>query len=354
MKIIDRYLTTTVISSILLILLILMGMELLITFIGQLSDIGRGNYGLWAAVKYVFLDMPYQLYNFFPMAGLVGTLLGLGILANQSELIVIRATGYSTFQISFVVLKASLLLVLCGALLGEGIAPYTEYLAKVEKAYAKSSGKALSTAEGMWLREGNSFIHVRKIVSKEHLEDVTSYQFNQNHQLQMAMNAAQANYQQGIWTLVDVNQSYFVKDQVAAKHIDTMTWQVKLDPTLLKISESEPSNMSLTHLKKYINYLKTNNLQTTLYELNYWNRIFTPFATIVMIFLAIPFVFGSMRNVTMGVRIFTGIIVGFAFFILKQFFGPLSLLLQIPPFIGAALPTMMFVFLGIYLMLRVR
>ncbi len=143
MKIIPKYITTTIIASILLVLLILMGLEILISFIGQLGKIGQGNYGLPQALVYVMLDMPYQLYNFFPMASLIGSLLGLGLLANQSELIVMQAAGFSKGQITATVLKAALMMVVVAIVLGEIVAPFTERYANLEQAMAIGGGQAL-------------------------------------------------------------------------------------------------------------------------------------------------------------------------------------------------------------------
>ena len=112
--------------------------------------------------------------------------------------------------------------------------------------------------------------------------------------------------------------------------------------------------MTLLGLHTYVNYLKANGLRATNYQLSFWKRIFQPFATLVMIFLAVPFIFGPLRTVTMGMRILAGISVGFCFYILNQFFGPLSTLFQISPIIGACLPTIVFIFAGFWLLARVR
>jgi lipopolysaccharide export system permease protein len=75
-----------------------------------------------------------------------------------------------------------------------------------------------------------------------------------------------------------------------------------------------------------------------------------PFATLVMIFLAIPFIFGPLRSVSMGLRIMAGVIVGFGFYILNQFLGPMSQVYQIPAVVAALVPTMVFAMLGAFLL----
>ncbi len=342
MKLIPKYITGTIISSILLVLLILMGLEVLISFIGQLGKLGHGHYGLMQAAGFVILDMPYQLYTFFPMASLIGSLLGLGVLANQSELIVMQAAGFSKGQIIKTVLKAALVMVVIAMILGEVIAPYTEHKANVYREIALSGGQALQTGHGTWIRQDNKFIHIDWVSNASHLKGVTVYEFNDNHQLTNTFSAKTAVFNDGNWQLQDVAKTHIFPDKVTSSKEKTMSWQININPSLLSVNNDEPQNMSLIQLGSYIHYLNKNGLQASRYEMNFWKRVFQPIATAVMIFLAIPFVFGSLRSVTMGVRVLTGVTIGFTFYILNQFFAPISLLYQVPPLLGAALPTVLF------------
>lgn len=95
-------------------------------------------------------------------------------------------------------------------------------------------------------------------------------------------------------------------------------------------------------------------MSASTFKLAFWQRLVQPFAALVMIMLAIPFIFGPLRSVTMGLRIVTGAAVGFAFYLLNQFFGPFCLVYQIPVFLGAILPTLFFAGLGFWLLKRVR
>jgi len=108
MKIIEKHIAKTVMSSITLVTLMLIGLQVFMLFVNELDDLGRANFGIMQVALYVFLQMPYQVYLFFPMASLLGCLIGLGQLASNSELIVVRASGMSIGQIIMAVLKAVL------------------------------------------------------------------------------------------------------------------------------------------------------------------------------------------------------------------------------------------------------
>ncbi|MEM1243574.1 MAG: LPS export ABC transporter permease LptG [Pseudomonadota bacterium] len=354
MKILNRYIGNTVVSAVLIVILILMGLEMLISFIDQLSDIGTGNYTLWEAVKFVMLDMPFQVYNFFPMAGLVGSLIGLGVLASQSELTVMRAAGFSNSQITLAVLKAAFILMLLAIIIGEGIAPKAEHIANVMRAVDKSGTAAINTVQGVWLREGHNFIYIQRVIDNDTIEDLMSYEFGNNNNLLRSLHARKGEYIHGHWYLYDVKQTVFKNNKTITQTKPKIKWSVKVDPELLSISSERPRNMMLPKLYLYIKYLKSNGLRPAKYQLNFWKRVFAPVAMMVMILLAVPFVFGSMRSVTMGMRILFGVSLGFLFYIVNQFIGPFSLIYQIPGIVAGSIPPLFFAVLGIVLLRRRR
>ena len=74
-----------------------------------------------------------------PLAVLVGCLVGLGILANNSELTVMRAAGISLRRIVWSVMQAVALFVVTAAILGEFVAPVSQQMAAMERAEYKGA-----------------------------------------------------------------------------------------------------------------------------------------------------------------------------------------------------------------------
>ena len=58
--------------------------------IGELDNLGEGTYGFMQALYYTLLKLPSTMFIVLPMASLIGALLGLGALATNSEIIVMR------------------------------------------------------------------------------------------------------------------------------------------------------------------------------------------------------------------------------------------------------------------------
>jgi len=354
MKILNRHIGLTVISSTLLVLLVLLGLEIFISLVAQFDDIGKGNYGIWQALQYVPLTLPTSIYNFFPMAGLLGCLLGLGTLANHSELIVMRASGTSLIKITWAVLRAMVLLIIVMTLIGELIGPHASQLASTQKEIAKSGEQILHTQHGMWMRNGNTFIHIQNVIPGIALKNIYQYKFNNNHQLLTSSFAQKAVHKHDHWLLRNIVETHFDKHLTRTQTIRQKIWPIKINTELLNISDIDSKDMSLNKLLTFIHIQRINGLDVQHDKLVFWQRALQPLATIVMIFLAIPFIFGPLRTVPMGVRILTGIVVGFSFYLLNQFLGPLSLVYRISPFIGAIFPSILFLALAFFLLRKVR
>ena len=125
-RILDWYIARTLLGTVTVTLSVLIGLSALIKFVEQLRKVGEGNYDMLAALVYVLLSLPRDLEQFFPMAVLLGGLIGMGVLASNSELTIMRAAGVSIGRIVWAVMKPMLALMLVGILIGEYVAPLTE------------------------------------------------------------------------------------------------------------------------------------------------------------------------------------------------------------------------------------
>jgi len=130
LKRLDRYLMATVLGGALLALAIIIALLLVFEYMEEFDDIGRGNYTALGALTYVLLKLPHRLYQGYPMAALIGSLMGLGALAANSELTAMRAAGMSVARIARAVVAAGLLLGLGALAIGEWLAPPAERMAQ--------------------------------------------------------------------------------------------------------------------------------------------------------------------------------------------------------------------------------
>lgn len=347
--ILQRYIARVIFAATGLASVIILGILALVIILRELKNLGEGDYGIGQAVLYVIFRLPNELYQFSPMLILLGTIIGLSVLSNHKELAVMRTAGFSMRRIMASVLSAALLLILTISVVGEWIGPELSYKAEVRKENAQNAGQAVVTAAGVWFHVDDNFIHVQRVVGRQLLEGVTRYQFDDKHRLQAAYYAKSMSYQNKQWQMHNVVKTTFYDERTKSQSFPHAAWDLKFNPTLLNVSLVEPNEMSLSKLSKLANYLEQNGLQSSEYRFDFWKRIFQPLASLVMVFLAIPFVLGTFSTSTLGRRILIGILVGFAFFILNAILAQLCIVFQLPAMLAAVLPAILFGMVGVYL-----
>jgi lipopolysaccharide export system permease protein len=86
----------------------------------------------------------------------------------------------------------------------------------------------------------------------------------------------------------------------------------------------------------------------------FWKKILMPVSVVIMVLLGIPFIFGPLRQSSLGLRLLAGIVIGFIFYLSSEIFGPLSLVYAFPPFLAAAAPLVLFAGAGYAILRKVR
>ena len=355
--VLDRYIGKTIFNTIMATLFMLVSLSGIIKFVDQLRKTGQGEYTVLGAGLYTLLSVPKDVEIFFPMAALLGALLGLGTLAQRSELVVMQASGFTRMQIAASVMKTAIPLVLLTMAIGEFVAPQGEQMARNYRAQQLVGGSLLSTQNGLWAKDGDNFIFIEQIKDNSELTGISIYNFNKERRLQTVRYAASAKYNadQKQWDLAQVEQSNLTDPkQVTGSQTLSGQWKTSLTPDKLGVVALDPDALSISGLYNYVKYLKQSGQVAGRYQLNMWSKIFQPLSVAVMMLMALSFIFGPLRSVSMGMRVVTGISFGFLFYVLDQIFGPLSLVYNIPPVLGALLPSAAFFAISVFMLLKRR
>lgn len=351
MRILDRHIGSSVLFSILVVALIVLGLDLLFAFIGELDDV-EGTYGALDALVYTLFTLPRRLYEMLPLAALIGCLIGLGTLASNSELTIMRAAGVSVTRIVIAVFKPLLVVLLTGVLLGEFAAPYSENIAESRRAIAQGTDQAFKS-RGFWHREGNDFLHINAVQPDGNLRGITRYRFDEERRLLDASFAARATVEEDTWLVTDVQTTRFPEpDRSQVESVAEERWKVLLSAELLRVVVLDPEVLSLSGIWQYQGYLAEQGLSNAQYRLAFWKKLLQPLATLALVFVAISFVFGPLRSVTLGQRVFAGVLVGFSFRIIQDLLGPSSLVFGFSPLMAVLTPIVVLFLLGALLLRR--
>ena len=354
MKILDRLIATQVVRDTLLVLLVLLSIFSIIDFLDDVSDVGKGRYTMLDAIEYMVLTTPHRAFVLFPLAAVVGSLLGLGTLARNMELAVMRASGVSVARIAGAALKGALVLMVASVALGEVVTPKAERIAHQRRSMALSDRIALHTRYGFWVRDGNSFINVRELLPDNRMGDLYIYEFDKSLGLRTATYAERGSFRDGYWVLENVRASEIGEEGVTHRTFTRTTWHSQFRPDLTDVVSVRLESLSAVGLLRYIEYLRSNDLNTAPYEVALWGKVMYPFATAVMILLALALTLGRLGAVGSGQRIVAGVMIAVAFHVFQQAAGRIGVVYGMNPLLSVATPSLAFLILSVWLLRRAR
>lgn len=346
LKIYERHLAREIYAAVGLVAVAFLGLFAFFDLIYELGDVGRGSYQFRHALAYVALTLPGRAYDIVPISVLIGTLYALTLLARNSEITVLRASGLSTLGLLLTLMKIGVVFVLLTAAIGELVAPPAERFAQQVRLQAKGSMVAREFRSGLWVKDEQAFVNVRDVLPDASLLGVRIYQFDKAFSLQSITEAGSGVYIPGAqhWRLSDVVRTVFDAAGARVEREVEVDWTSGLSPDLVSVLMVMPERMPLRTLYQYVNYLGENRQKTQRYEIALWKKLVYPLATLVMMALGLPFAYMQDRLGAVSVRVFAGIMLGIAFQLLNGLFSSLGIINSWPPFTSAITPSVMFLF----------
>ncbi|MDA0981552.1 MAG: LPS export ABC transporter permease LptG [Proteobacteria bacterium] len=360
----ERYLGRQIYGAVGFVLAGFLALFAFFDLIRELKDLGNGAYQLREIFTVVLLWLPGHAYELLPVAVLIGTLYVLAHLSSNSEYTVMRASGLSPARAGLVLAKVGVAFVALTFAIGEWVAPTTEEMAQQTRMRAMSSLIGQGLQSGLWFKDERSFINVAQAPEANLLQGVRIYEFDAAYRLRIVSEAREAEYAgAGLWRLREVVQTRFEGPEARAGpvHAGLVTtrfaeaeWRSAVNPDLLSVLIVAPERMSAWKLYRYTRHLAGNKQKTERYEIALWKKLFYPFATLVMMALALPFAYLQSRSGMVGVKVFFGIMLGIVFHMLNSLFSHVGLLQQWPPVAAAAVPSMLFFATALLMMLWIE
>lgn len=350
----DRYIVASIFG---LTGIVGLGLVTLYSFISFITEIDQGDKAL--SVMQIFgvtlLMMPSGLYVLMPLVAMLGTLLGVGSLAAQSELTAMRAAGYSNLRIGSSALVAGLLLGLLAVGLGESLAPAGEQAAERMKAQTRSGAAADGVrARPVWLRDGGNMYLIRQLIAEDHFSDAEIYRLDEGLSLRSIFTVGEARYVEDRWRLSAVTETRFEVDRIEIVEHAQLEWTSELGPDVLRLYVLQADTVSATGLMRLVAYLDQNGLDASEQRLELWRKLIAPVTVMAMVLFAVPFVFGPTRGGGAGQRLLTGVLVGVSFHLLNEVSANLGALYGWSAPLAAGLPTAALMLVGWVRLLRAR
>lgn len=352
--ILGRYLSRTVLVWVLLVSVLLVGLYTLIELVREAQDL-TGDYGPLQMLAYIAQTMPSRLYDIFPFAALIGTMLGIGGLAATNELVAMRAAGFDRGRILGSVMLSVGACLIALFLVAEFVIPGLEARANAQRDQLRSGQVHLGKFGALWLRDGQMMLRIGYSAwsdeNQPEFGDVLVYRLETGMAPRQVMRAAGATHTGEAWEFRRVAvRSVF--DESGSRRERAVTMPSTLSYDLFSSAVSKPRMLAIGDLLGMIELLDANDLDTGRYRQALWNRLFFPLNVLAMILISLPFAFRGARQGGRGLSIFVGLSLGLMFFVISRLIRGTALLWPGPLWLLMILPAFFFGILGLLLLRR--
>lgn len=349
----DRYLIRHVLGMSVICALALVSLQTLVTYIAELDEVGKGDFGYVALAGYVLLQVPEGLNVMLPIVGMLGTMLGLGLLASGGELVAMRAAGVSVLRFGLATGAGGIVLAACAFANSDWLAPAAHTAARELKTRAQLGVEPGIGGRTVWVREGAHVYRIERLLDERRFADLTIYTMAGSGALERVLRAGSGRWRDGHWELSDLAITEFTPQGTRASRAERMRWD-GIRPEVLELYVLEARSLTVRGMQDLIAYLQANGLDAREHRLTLWRMLVAPVTVIAMMLLAVPFVLGPLRDTGAGQRLLVGVLIGLVFYIANEVSASLGMLYGWPPALAAGLPTLVATALALWRLAQFR
>jgi lipopolysaccharide export system permease protein len=311
---------------------------------------GNGDPELW---RYVSLRIPQLVARFLPFSVLLGTLITLATLNQNSEIVSMKAAGISAHQIIAPLILASLIIAALAFAFQERVV--TRATASLRAWQAVEYGpvpRETGIQNNIWVREGDDLIFAAVVSGRgegTRLLGVKIYE-RTGGTLQSMITAKSGRPGDGGWLLEEVER-FDVADTKVVR-LPTLLVAEGVDPTRFTLARVDPAEQDLPTLKDSIGQMKAAGRATAALEAGFWHKISGPLSAVLMPLLGAVAAFGLARSGQLFLRAVIGMALGFAYFVADNFALAMGNLGAYPPLMAAWAPFLLFFLIGETVLIR--
>lgn len=305
---------------------------------------GNGGAEIWT---YISLRAPQIISRFLPFSVLLGTLVTLATLNQNSEVVSMKGAGLSAHQVLAPLIVASLGVAMISFAFNDRIVSRaTATLTRWEKAEYGPMPSNRKAQVNIWVRDGGNLIHAAAVKGKGAatvLSDVTIYNRGSGA-LDSIISAPEARTIGNEWQLTGARRF----DVARGTQVDVGMIRVGagISPDQFTLSKVYPDELSLLGLARAIDDLKAAGRPTDDLEAGMWHKISGPLSALLMPLLGAVAAFGIARSGRLFVRAVIGMALGFAYFVADNFGLAMGNLGAYPPLLAAWGPFVLFLLIG--------
>jgi lipopolysaccharide export system permease protein len=330
--------------------LVLQSLDLLSESGRILAYAGNGDAEIW---RYVSLRTPEIIARFLPFSVLLGTIITLTTLNQNSEIVALKASGLSAHQVLAPLIVASLGVALISFTFNDRIvARATGTLDQWQKAEYAPVPIDRGDRSNVWVRDGDDLIEVGQIRGRGNaatLANITLYD-RQGGNLIGIISAPTGKRAGDAWQ-IDSASRFDVKSGKKTA-LGTITVAKGVRPDQFTLSTVDPDGLSFSALSSAISDLSDAGRPTKALEGSLWHKLSGPLSSVLMPLLGAVAAFGLARSGKLFLRAVIGMMLGFTYFVADNFALAMGNLGAYPPFLAAWAPFLLFFLIGEAVLVR--
>ena len=318
----------------------------------------RAGGALGDILRFFVWKLPEMVGQTSAFSVLMATLLTLGLLSRNSEIIAMRSCGISLPRIALPMLGLGLFVSLLLLINAELIVPKSfERMERIERVDIKRQGvNAVFKQNNIWFRSDSKILQARFFDPQtKMLRGVIVWTLDSSMNPLSRIDAESAEFRDGHWTLKKLELKDFNKGQgFVVKKALSMDIALNLKIDDLRVLGNNADNLTYRQLKEYSENLQSGGYQAFRYLTMMYTKFSAPFAAFVMVILAIPFALRSSRSGGMALGVGASVAIGFAYFVVNAVLLSYGRSGVLPPIVAAWGANIIFMLSGIWLGMSVR
>ena len=344
----------------------MLGLFYISTFV-DLSDKwfkGQTSFGMLA--QFLFWSTPEWLTYILALAVLLSSLVTIGLLTKNSELIVMRACGISLYRTALpLLLFAFAASAVLFAMEERVLATANRHADLLKHTIRTGSPQTFGVMNRKWMvgRNGEVYHYQFYDPLKRELNSLSVFNFDEAaHTIRSRVFAAKATYAPTAGPTGPITQwrleqgwsrEFGPRTQVQA-FSQFADRTVALEAADYFVTETrEPDLMNFGQLRTYIGELRASGYNVLEHEVGLHRKVAFPFVTVVMTLIAVPFAVSTgKRGAMYGVGI--GIVLALVYWVMISIFAAFGIGGLLDPVLAAWAPNLLFGAAAAFLLLTVR
>ena len=357
MRVLTRYFCKEFFKLLALVLTIALSIYLIIDFVQRLNDFLDVHIPMRVLFLFLFYKTPFIITQILPVSTLIAIIVMFSLMKKNNEITAMKASGINIFEISKPVIFVSILVAGIMFLFSELIVPYassrSNEIWNIE--VKKKAPTRFYGHDHIWYRGADALYLIRRFDSKKNVMlDLSLYFFDKSFQLIKRIDA-----RKGVWT----GHNWKIQEGIVQEAKDEGGYSLmKFDEIQIDLPEGpevfvrpvrKPEEMSYWQLKRYAERVRIEGYDDTEYLVDMNIKLALPLVNLLMVLIGIPVALGIKRG---GTPLAVSLGVGFCFLYLINlgFLRSLGLSGMLPPVLAAWSANVIFFFLGIYMMMRLK